>query len=47
LRVLPNGSGSEVVFTLFRAPEMTPEKFAEDIGLVGRDLLTLKTVLEK
>ncbi len=47
LRVLPNGSGSEVVFTLFRSPEMTPEKFSEDIGLVQRDLQTLKRVLEK
>ena len=47
LRVLPNGSGSEVVFTLFRPPEMTPEKFAEDINLVQQDLQTLKRVLEK
>ena len=47
LRVLPNGSGSEVVFTLFRPPEMTPEKFAEDIKLVQQDLQTLKRVLEK
>jgi hypothetical protein len=47
LRVLPNGSGSEVVFTLFRSPDMAPEKFAEDIGLVQQDLQTLKRVLEK
>lgn len=47
VRVLPNGSGSEVVFTLFRAPEMSPEKFAEDISLVTQDLQTLKRVLEK
>ena len=47
MRVLPNGSGSEVVFTLFRPPDMTPEKFREDIGLVEQDLRTLKTVLEK
>lgn len=47
MRVLPNGSGSEVVFTLFRQPDMTPEKFREDIGLVEQDLQTLKAVLEK
>ena len=47
LRVLPNGAGSEVVFTLFRPPEMTPEKFAGDIKLVQQDLQTLKRVLEK
>jgi len=47
LRVLPNGSGSEVVFTLFRSPEVSPEKFREDIGMVEQDLKTLKTVLEK
>ncbi len=47
LRVLPNGSGSEVVFTLFRQPSMTPEKFHEDLGLVQQDLQTLKRVLEK
>jgi len=47
MRVLPNGSGCEVVFTLFRSPEMTPEKFREDIGLVEQDLQTLKAGLEK
>ena len=47
MRVLQNGCGSEVVFTLFRSPEMPPEKFAEDIRLVTQDLQTLKRVLEK
>jgi hypothetical protein len=46
LRVLQNGSGSEVVFTLFRSPEMSPEKFREDVALVEQDLQTLKRVLE-
>ena len=45
-RVLPNGADSEVVFTLFRLPEMTDEKFAEDFGLVERDLRVLKQLLE-
>jgi hypothetical protein len=47
MRVLPNGFGSEVIFTIMRPPDMTDEKFAEDIGLVERDLRILKSVLEK
>ena len=47
MRVLPNGSGSEVIFTILRSPEMSDEKFAEDIGLVERDLRTLKNLLER
>jgi hypothetical protein len=46
LRVIANGSGSEVQFTLFRVPGMTDEKFAADAQWVERDLLTLKTLLE-
>jgi hypothetical protein len=47
IRVLPNGSGSTVLFTLFQLPGMSDEKYAEDAGLVTRDLETLKRVLEK
>jgi hypothetical protein len=47
MRVLPNGSGSEVLFTLFQLPGMSDEKYAEDAGLVTRDLQTLKRVLER
>jgi hypothetical protein len=47
MRVLANGSGSEVVFTLFRLPDMPADTFAEDAGLVTRDLKTLKSVLER
>lgn len=47
MRVVPNGSGSEVIFTLFKTPDMSDKQFAEDVGLVGRDLETLKSVLEK
>lgn len=46
MRVLPNGSGSEVIFTLFRQLEMSDEQYAEDAGLVERDLGTLKKILE-
>lgn len=46
LRVVPNGSGSEVTLTLFRQPEMTDQQFADDQGAVRRDLEKLKAVLE-
>lgn len=47
MRVVPSGSGSEVIFTLFRMPGMSDKQFAEDAGLVERDLETLKSMLEK
>ena len=47
MRVVPNGSGSEVIFTLFKTPEMSAEQFAEDAGMVERDLKALKGVLER
>jgi hypothetical protein len=46
MRVQPNGSGSEVIFTLFWLPGMTGEQFVEGVGMVERDLKTLKDVLE-
>jgi hypothetical protein len=46
IRVLPNGTGSEVIFTLFRLPDVSDEKYVEDMKLVERDLRTLKDLLE-
>jgi uncharacterized protein YndB with AHSA1/START domain len=46
LRVLPNHRGSEVVFTLYRRPEMTEESFAKDGAQIKKDLLKLKELLE-
>lgn len=46
MRVIPNGPGSEVLFTLFRLPGTTDEDFARDAGMVQNDLRTLKRVLE-
>jgi hypothetical protein len=46
-RVMPNGTGSEVVFTLFKLPRMTDADFEQDSSLVKKDLETLKRVLEK
>ena len=47
MRVVPNGDGSEVLFTLVQTPEMSAAQFAKDAGMVERDLRTLKTVLER
>ncbi len=47
MRVVPNGPGSEMIFTLFRLPDMSEEQYAEDAKLVEQDLRTLKGVLEK
>jgi hypothetical protein len=47
MRVVPSGSGSEMIFTLFRLPDMSEEQYAEDAKLVEQDLQTLKDVLEK
>jgi hypothetical protein len=46
MRVVPNGVGSEVIFTLFQSPGMSDEQFGQDAGMVERDLRTLKSVLE-
>lgn len=47
MRVLATADGhSEVIFTLFRQPGMTDADFAQDRGMVERDLTTLKQVLE-
>lgn len=45
-RVLLNGTGSEVVFTLFKLPGVLDEEFARDHEAVARDLATLKRLLE-
>jgi len=46
LRVMPNGSGSEVVFVIFRRPGMSHEQLAEDARVVQHDLQTLRQLLE-
>jgi hypothetical protein len=46
MRVLPNGDGAEVIFTLFHRPEMSDAEFAEDRQAVEKDLQKLKSVLE-
>lgn len=46
MRVVANGSGSEIMFTLFQLPGMSDEQFTKDASMVEADLRTLKAVLE-
>ncbi|MBO3085969.1 SRPBCC family protein [Cellulomonas fengjieae] len=46
LRVVADGDGCEVVFTLRRSPGMTDAELDRDAALVTRDLGLLKRVLE-
>lgn len=46
MRVVANGEGSEVVFTVYRRPGMGDEAFAADEKAVAEDLRTLKRLLE-
>lgn len=46
MRVVSNGGGSEVIFTLFRRPDMSDEKFSEDAEWIEKDLTILKELLE-
>ncbi len=47
MRVIANGTGSEIFFTLIRQPGVTDEKFAGDAKWVEKDLRILKNLLEK
>lgn len=47
IRVVPNGQGSEVTFTLFRRPDISARDFAADARAVEKDLRTLKSLLEE
>lgn len=46
MRVVRNGSGCELIFTLFRLSEMTDEQLAADAEWVMRDLTAAKKLLE-
>lgn len=47
LRVVPNGDGAEVMFTLLRQPAMSDADFEADAAHVRKDLLALKALLER
>ncbi|MFE6286116.1 SRPBCC family protein [Streptomyces sp. NPDC057877] len=46
VRVIASGTGSEVVFTLRRRPEMSDADLERDAGMVAADLARLKEVME-
>ena len=46
LRVVPNGTGSEVMLTVFQQPDMSDAQYAADTALVQADLERLKYALE-
>lgn len=46
LRVLRNADGSEVVFTVFQRPGMTPDDLERDAAAVAADLERLRALLE-
>lgn len=47
LRVVPNGSGTEVMFTLLRQDGVNDEQFDADAAWVLKDLTALKEILER
>lgn len=47
MRLLTNGSGCELLFTLFREPGITDERYNADANFVQRDLNGLKKLLER
>ncbi|HEX5369086.1 MAG TPA: SRPBCC family protein [Dehalococcoidia bacterium] len=47
VRVIPNGSGSQITFTLFQLEGMSEAAFEADSGTVRADLQTLKQLLER
>lgn len=46
LRMIENGTGTQVVFTLFRQPGMSDEDFDQDTAMVETDLAALRQLLE-
>ena len=47
MRLIVNGEGCELLFTLYREPNMSDAQFASDAEFVQRDLDGLKRLLEK
>ncbi|HSY16219.1 MAG TPA: SRPBCC family protein [Jatrophihabitantaceae bacterium] len=47
MRVIPNGAGCEVVFTLRPRPEMSAADFDRDAAAVAADLARLRAITER
>ena len=46
IRVIPNGTGSTVTFTLMRLAGVSDQQFNDDAKWIEKDLAALKTLLE-
>jgi hypothetical protein len=46
MRVVANGTGAEIMFTVLKLPDMTDQGFSADAAAVERDLNSLKALLE-
>ncbi len=46
MRVVPNGHGCLIIFTLFQQPGMSDENYAKDAGMVEQDLKNLQAIME-
>jgi hypothetical protein len=46
MRILPNGSGSELVMVLFQQPAVSAAEFERDVQAVRDDLVRLKRAAE-
>lgn len=46
MRAIANGNGTEVVFTLYKRPEMSDDDFVHDADWIIGDLRRLKALLE-
>jgi Polyketide cyclase / dehydrase and lipid transport len=47
MRVIPNGDGCDVVFTVRRRPGMSEADFAADVDAVTADLASLRALMER
>jgi hypothetical protein len=47
MRLIVNAKGCELLFTLYREPNMSDTRFASDAGFVQRDLDGLKKLMEE
>lgn len=47
MRVLPNGTGSELVMVLFQSPVVTSAEFERDIAAITEDFARIKRVMER
>ena len=45
-RVVPNGDGSEFIFTLFQPEHLSDAEYAQEVALVEQELGLLKSILE-